>query len=184
MAKMTPTPPPRNLWRINALHNYTESKNDKVYVVTVEDLGNGSYRVCGYYGKRTGNLTMQHKVTGSLSMCEQQATELVDEKISGGYKNVEVTAYTHNVPLGVQTTLGELMHKIDTTRLVGYAAPQSPPGASTKFANQPVTFAGGGQIPTPSLNKPKKEVKPKTKKEPDPPAPTPIVNRTVRKIHL
>jgi hypothetical protein len=174
--------PPRSFWKITCLHNYSNGnvKNDKVYVITIEDLGNGSYRTCGYWGKRTGNLTMGHIVTGSLSVCQTKKLDAVEGKLKRGYDDVEGPMY--NVPLSVATNLSEQMKKIDTTRLVGYAAPQSQPGVSTKYANQPAKFDTGGddmeQFETPA--KTKKEVK-KSKK---PAEPQPVVSRTVRKIHL
>jgi hypothetical protein len=129
---------PRHMWKIRAGHCYGGS-NDKVYLVVIDDMGNGHHKLTAYAGKRTGGLVGYQKCTGSLSVCESEGEKLWSEKkYKKGYEDVESPAY--NVPANARTNLLELMAKIDCTRIVGYAAKQTPPGTKPpKYTNQPAT---------------------------------------------
>lgn len=122
--KGTTMPAPRKEWKIWAGHCFQPPHHDKVYVVWIEDRG-GQFAVVGAYGKRDGGpLTTQPKSKQPTPDLQVAISTMNSVKREKENKYVDVESGNYNVPASDRCTLQQLMTRIDTSRIVGYANPQ------------------------------------------------------------
>ena len=116
--------------KVHCSHCFTPGDpppNDKVYVIVIDQLTPSQYAVNCYGGRRTikrlsGYPKGRHT---DLDSAEREFDLLCAERTryKTGYLDVTEPGYKRDVPVGFRTTVDELLTKIDTTRIVGLAAP-------------------------------------------------------------
>ena len=103
---------------VRVLHSFGGDHN-KLYVVRLDRIGHGEFRVVASYGSARDTYLKDH-IKGTrhtLDQAQRLAETVARGKQRGGYRDTDEGTYQRDCPRDRRLTVNQVLTKIDTTRL-------------------------------------------------------------------